>query len=102
MLLAGGQLVTPVLSQEDPPFDVLTYSDLPAGAPAPSVALAAHLSHERVAFLASHQGCVMCAAVCFAAGLVLNSIVVTQILVYGNRGVAAKKVKGKAAVKKAA
>jgi hypothetical protein len=40
---------------------------------------------------------------CFvAAGLVLNSILVMQILYYGNKGVAATKVKGRAAVKKAA
>lgn len=39
---------------------------------------------------------------CVAAGLLLNSILVAQILVYGNKGVAAKKVKGRAAVKKAA
>lgn len=37
-----------------------------------------------------------------AAGLVLNSILVAQILTLGNKGVAAKKVKGKQAVKKAA
>lgn len=37
-----------------------------------------------------------------AAGLVLNSILVMQILYYGNKGVAATKVKGRAAVKKAA
>jgi hypothetical protein len=39
---------------------------------------------------------------CVVAGLVLNSIVMTQILVYGNKGIAAKTVKGTAADKKAA
>lgn len=38
----------------------------------------------------------------YALSLVLNSILVAQILVYGNKGVAAQKVRGKAAVKKAA
>jgi hypothetical protein len=37
-----------------------------------------------------------------AVGLVLNSILVAQILVYGNKGVSATKVKGKLAAKKAA
>jgi hypothetical protein len=36
------------------------------------------------------------------AGLLLNSILVLQILVYGNKGVPAKKPRGRAAAKKAA
>jgi hypothetical protein len=36
------------------------------------------------------------------AGLVLNSTLVAQILVFGNKGVAAQGVKGRAKAKKAA
>lgn len=46
--------------------------------------------------------CLALTACVVAAGLVLNSILVMQILYYGNKGVAAAKVKGRAAVKKAA
>jgi hypothetical protein len=53
------------------------------------------------AAIAVNSGIVLSAAL-LLAGLVLNSILVAQILVYGNKGVAAQKVRGKAAVKKAA
>lgn len=59
-----------------------------------------HLCRSTCCAVRSNSGTVVTAML--LAGLVLNSILVAQILVYGNKGVAARKVKGKPAVKKAA